>query len=208
MPIAATSTRSGASAIRDARWPPLLTTGAPSKGGRGGRRLAVVVPVRVLAPCDCSVEREQRCDHQDAVRRRLPVPRVGAAAQLGADQRTHQRISRRSNQSTVPCSGSGWLGAERIQQSPVVMLGRRHAQRGRTPRTVSSGTWPAALCVAPNSSGQGTAALAAPRGHDRSARPSPHAQAKAMDPGPPTVVRLVCPLALGHGVLSSSRLAA
>ena len=51
------------------------------------------------------------------------------------------------------------------------------------------------------SGSQFAAALTAPRRHDRTSRPGPHAQAKAVHTGPPAVVRLKRALALGHDAL-------
>src|SRR6184192_2855578 len=48
------------------------------------------------------------------------------------------------------------------------------------------------------------AALAATRRHDGATRAGPHPETEPVDPRPTTVVRLERPLALGHGLHSSS----
>jgi hypothetical protein len=53
------------------------------------------------------------------------------------------------------------------------------------------------------SGGQFAAALAPATRHDRATGTGPHPQAEAMHPCTTPIVRLKCPLALGHGFLSS-----
>ncbi len=54
---------------------------------------------------------------------------------------------------------------------------------------------------------QRTTSLTAPAGYDRAPGTRPHPQAESMHPCATPIVRLECPLALGHGCISSLRLA-